>query len=52
MLVVECGALGYVEELIAATVSEGLALLDEASLPAALRAELATLSHQASERAA
>lgn len=52
VLVVECGALGYVEELIAATVSESLALLDEASLPAALRAELATLSHQASERAA
>lgn len=50
--IVECGALGYVEELIAATVAESLALLDEASLPAALHAELSTLSHQASERAA
>lgn len=51
-LLVECGALGYVEDLIATTIAESIALLEDPSLPAGLRSELATLSHQASERAA
>ncbi len=47
-----CGALGYVEQLIDDTVAESLAVIDSPALPAALRSQLAELSHQATERAA
>ncbi|RZU66899.1 geranylgeranyl diphosphate synthase type II [Microterricola gilva] len=51
-LLVECGAVDYVEGLIAHAVAESLAVLDAAPLPDALRTELARLSHQATERVA
>lgn len=51
-LLADCGALDYVEQLIASTISASQAVLDEGELPASLRAELLNLSHQASERAA
>lgn len=51
-LLVECGAVDYVEGLIAQAVAESIAVLDAATLPPALRTELARLSHQATERVA
>ena len=52
MLLVECGAVDYVEGLIAHAVAESLAVLDDAPLPESLRTELSRLSHQATERVA
>ncbi|MET0853799.1 MAG: polyprenyl synthetase family protein [Microterricola sp.] len=51
-LLIECGAVDYVEGLIGHAVAESLAVLDVAPLPEALRTELARLSHQATERVA
>ncbi|AMB59935.1 polyprenyl synthetase family protein [Microterricola viridarii] len=50
-LLVDCGALDYVERLISDTVEQSLALLEQPLVPAGLRLELAQLGRRAAERA-
>ncbi|WP_104474596.1 polyprenyl synthetase family protein [Microterricola pindariensis] len=49
-LLLDSGALGYAERLIADLVAEALALLEQPLVPAGLRTELAELAHRAAVR--